>query len=519
MRHIPGQWWGLVVDQSCVILPPSVAPPLIHELWRLLCDGEGLSSIVDWLTDVGETPGDDLSDFGVMARNSEGVHVAFRGPLAVSAETAEGRIIIKENPTGDWSEEIIIGPQSVDIVVEETDLAELWWPLHRGIARVGALRLYDEEEQPGGQVGEPEVAEPEQGLTVLGDEENNNEDEPAQVRVIAPFEVGEDEEIVRFDDLNEEVIAFNPHPSTDSQPIHFDAQPGQTTLMPGDIDLGAIEDGPSSIDDDPELRSTTFYRGFFDGDDAALSDESPIQVEAASQEVEDHDGLTVMGAPLDNEPQGIDDHDGLTVMGNPVEDTPDSVDDDHDGRTVASVDDDDDHDGLTVMGAPSLDSPPPRPPVTAPEPHQPMVLARVCTVCQTPNSTRRVVCRGCQNAISGDAVQIPRPTLGKIRLPEGEIVAIDQPFVIGRRPEAVRFSKEDMPQLIRVDDPHVSATHLRVDLEDWSVVVTNQGRNGTLLRRPGEPDRRFTDQEQVIAQVGDVYCLSSELNVTIVELA
>jgi len=140
-------------------------------------------------------------------------------------------------------------------------------------------------------------------------------------------------------------------------------------------------------------------------------------------------------------------------------------------------------------------------------------------VCRTPNSTRRVTCRSCGAPLTGEAVQIPRPCLGAIKLPSGQVIPIDHPLVIGRKPEATRFSNSDIPILIVVDDPHVSSTHLKVDLEDWSVLVSSLGRNGTILRRQGQPDRRFTEGEQVIAQVGDVYLLSNDLSVTIMELA
>lgn len=187
--------------------------------------------------------------------------------------------------------------------------------------------------------------------------------------------------------------------------------------------------------------------------------------------------------------------------------------DDHDGLTVMGVDDADDHDGMTIMGPVAPTRPPPVPPPT-----QPMVLSRVCPQCGTANSTRRVQCRACLSKLRGDAVQTTRPPLGKVRLPSGDIIPIDHPIVIGRKPEASRFSNVDIPVLVRVEDPHVSSTHLRVDLEDWSVLITNLGRNGTILRREGETDRRFTDGEQVIAQVGDVYCLSADLNLVILEL-
>jgi len=302
---------------------------------------------------------------------------------------------------------------------------------------------------------------------------------------------------------------------------------------------------------DDDLHSTTFYRSYFDDD---VPSEAKPAAKPQADEADDHDGMTVMSIDAleghdgmtvgehdgmtigehdgmtvgehDGVTVGDDDHDGLTMMAVPEDDDHDGLtmmavpqDEDHDGLTMMAVPQDEDHDGLTVMGVPGqaaagFPPPPPPPPDAAP-----LVLARVCANCRTPNSTRRVNCRSCGAPLTGEAVQIPRPCLGTLKLPSGRIIPIDHPLVIGRRPEATRFSNSDIPILVAVDDPHVSSTHLKIDLEDWSVLVTSLGRNGTILKRPGQPDRRFTEGEQVIAQVGDVYVMSNELGVTIMELA
>lgn len=150
--------------------------------------------------------------------------------------------------------------------------------------------------------------------------------------------------------------------------------------------------------------------------------------------------------------------------------------------------------------------------------HSPSVLARVCVSCRTPNPTSRVNCRQCGMNLGGDAVRIPRPALGTLLLPFGDTLPLDRPVLIGRKPHPARFPPGDTPVMVQIDDPHVSGTHLRIDLEDWSVLVTNLGRNTTILRRPGQPDRGLSHAEQVITQVGDTYDLGSGTTVTIQEL-
>ena len=337
---------------------------------------------------------------------------------------------------------------------------------------------------------------------------------------------------------------------------------GETTLMPDD--LGEAGD---SDEEDSELHSTTHYRAYFmdpapgapaagvaggalHGSDPA--DRGSAQVPLSGPGLASGSDLAGTGPVRQSGPGGtglvshfgqagtgptirpdavdagstsppdtpgdLDDHDGHTIL-TARDGYPGGQADDHDGFTVLSAaGPDDDHDGMTVMsqpGGPDPDRLPPPPP----PPAGPVVLARICAGCRTANPTTRVDCRACGAGLFGEARQIPRPVLGRVQLPSGEILPIDHPIVLGRRPEALRFSNSDIPVLRPVDDPHISSVHLRIDLEDWSVLVTSLGRNGTILKRPGEPDRRFAEGEQVLAQAGDVYALTNQLAVAILELA
>jgi len=254
-----------------------------------------------------------------------------------------------------------------------------------------------------------------------------------------------------------------PSPPDDAvDPVHT----GNTTLVADD-----------DADDDASLHSTTFFADMF-ADPVPASD-APVPTPAEATPVEQ------------------DDHDGMTV-------TSFAVEEDHAGQTVFSPD-----------------------PVAAPQPSPlsaapvagPTVLARICQACGTANPTQKVACRACGTPLTGDAIRIPRPPLGTIMLPSHELMAIEHPVVVGRRPEVSRFSTADVPVVVKVDDRHISSTHLKIDLEDWSVLVTNLGLNGTILRRPGQPDRGMGDGETVLAQVDDVYDIGSGAALTIVELA
>jgi hypothetical protein len=262
-----------------------------------------------------------------------------------------------------------------------------------------------------------------------------------------------------------------PSPPAPPAPAASPAEPtGLTTVMPP-TDLAW---GPRPSDGRPESHHTTSYDHLFD-DPTRLS----TAEEAAVRE---------SGPASGSEP-------------------PDEADPDHDGLTVAKV---------TPMGvAPTAALLPAG--VLA----EPAVLARLCPGCGRPNSTLRPACTACGTALTGDPQRIVRPVLGELALSTGERIPLDRPVIIGRKPRAPRFSNQDVPRLVTVDSPQqdISRSHLKIDLEDWSVLVSDLGStNGTVLKRPGQPDRRLQGPEQVVAQAGDVYDLGDGITVQVVSL-
>ena len=76
----------------------------------------------------------------------------------------------------------------------------------------------------------------------------------------------------------------------------------------------------------------------------------------------------------------------------------------------------------------------------------------------------------------------------------GEVVDVDRVVVVGRAPEARRFSPTEQPRLVPVPSPHqeISATHLEIrpgaGADHGSAVVTDLGStNGTVVVQPGLP--------------------------------
>ena len=176
---------------------------------------------------------------------------------------------------------------------------------------------------------------------------------------------------------------------------------------------------------------------------------------------------------------------------------------DHDGETIHLAD---------LLGAAPV---PARAPVpAAAEVGGAAVLSRYCTQGH-PNAPHAVGCRECGSPIVGEPRVGARPALGRLRLVSGETVDLDRSVILGRRPQASRISQGDIPRLVAVGGKEVSRSHLEVRVEDWYVLAVELGsRNGTLLRRPGQPPVRLVENSPVPVRSGDQFDLGEGIVVT-----
>lgn len=135
-----------------------------------------------------------------------------------------------------------------------------------------------------------------------------------------------------------------------------------------------------------------------------------------------------------------------------------------------------------------------------------LVLSRVCTQ-KHANPPHATMCRLCGVPLEGDAVQVRRPAMGSIRLSTGMFFELDRPLVIGRGPRADQADPRNAPRLISLPSPgkEISRSHLRVDLDGWNVLAVDLGStNGTFLRRGGFDDRRLMSGQPQMLTDGDV---------------
>jgi hypothetical protein len=167
-----------------------------------------------------------------------------------------------------------------------------------------------------------------------------------------------------------------------------------------------------------------------------------------------------------------------------------------DAEPGRDADPDDDHDGSTVH----------RPDLASHLRHgtADTVLAVSCGSGHlTPADSK--VCRVCRQPIAPqEPRRMPRPTLGGLRLPTGEVVPLDRGVVLGRKPAPLEAST-DWPHLVHLPSDHtfVSRMHLHIELDGWNGLARDLGsRGGTMLTMPGRNPERMRANEAYVLEPG-----------------
>lgn len=99
----------------------------------------------------------------------------------------------------------------------------------------------------------------------------------------------------------------------------------------------------------------------------------------------------------------------------------------------------------------------------------------------------------------------PTPLFYGFRIGNSQVVLLDAPALVGRRPSAPRIVRDGQPRLVRVQSPtqEVSSTHLELRQVGSTVVATDlHSTNGTRLGVPGHPVRALRPGESVVVSVG-----------------
>lgn len=129
-----------------------------------------------------------------------------------------------------------------------------------------------------------------------------------------------------------------------------------------------------------------------------------------------------------------------------------------------------------------------------------------------------------QHGIPGQppAPAVTARPVAALLLSTGDRIDVDRVIVLGRAPEARRFSSTDKPRLVTVPSPQqeISSTHVEIrpgtGADHGSAVVTDLGStNGTVLAQPGLPAESLRPGIPVQLLPGAVIDLGDGLSITV----
>lgn len=451
-----GEAHGLVWDQGLALVSDEIGVDAAASLWNRCRDGITMGQFLEALAQISGASLLSLPSFVVALDAGSATHMAARGDMVIEFTTSSGIDKIDGVQVTTWLERQVAAVEGIELRSAGIGSPPSR-PLQAGLVPAVALRR-------GSQVGTPaQSGTPSEGhrVTEVMARSDSKVPEPSKATAVPPPSA----------------------PTTHETAIWAAQQPqaGESflsqTALPGDPP-------PVTAQQDPERRAGPSEFEMLWGETSA------VDIDQAAAYLPNPDAPTPKPETVPDPAEAP-----LPVL---------SLDqiDDHDSMTILSVD--------TYAGVPA--SPANEQPVNAGS-----VVAILCPLGHA-NPPHRPGCRICGSPLLGEPQRVPRPPLGWMRTSDGERVDLTTPVVIGRKPTVSRLQGLEMPRLVAVPHGHVSSNHVEIRLEGWNVMAVDlHSRNGTLLRRAGEPPVRLPEQPAMLI-AGDVVDLGHGVQFSFHEL-
>lgn len=431
-----GDWYAVFGARTTLLLPGSERDRVIG-LWALIDDGAGFHAVLDGLLAQGLSA---LPGFVLVGSEEEGTTKVLLRGAGVRAElgNAEETVTLEGAAGATWVERTLAGVTSLSVEVATAEAGAADLPIDQGLVRAAAIA------QPPVGSGSGEEVAAAAGAPMVASRDG---DGPPDAEETGPIDTGS---------IDSGLVDSGPtggydDPLDDPAPTP-DAWPAPS---PGDAPADGPEEQPVGPPPPPFLEpwpEPAEGEGVAGPDDGPLADpHEPPAGPPAGGEAE------TMHVPQPPPPPSFGDLPPPPVPGPwggggfpdtpppPAADEADQPGADHDGFTRSGVE----PDGLHHE-QPGIPGQPPAPGITRP--------------------------------------------VAKLLVSNGDVVEVDRVVLIGRAPEARRFSSSEQPLLVTVPSPmhEISSTHVEVrpgtGADHGAAVVTDMGStNGTLVVQPGLP--------------------------------
>ena len=496
LDYQPGQWRGVVAPGAVALFPSTLDGQMLERIWRTLDDGHGLSGVLEALTAEFGTNLKAIPPFAVAVASGAELRVAVRGAfrIEVSEPGASEPVIVAGDEVTTWNERVVARADGFVVSSDGADASD-WLAIRSGIVlcRAVSFRMDGQagaaapvvavEAAPVVAAAPVEPVVPVPGEQVLPAEPVVPTETiiPQAAPVEAPepdIEAASDaHDVDETDDADDTVDDVEPVEAEDFGPTvtelpddAYDHLWGATVVKSVEQAAVRLDDDESSDEESPSAAPVTPTAA------APASPAEPPAVASFTPPESPKPSSREWTAPP---PTGLIDRvPGFAGVGAAATDwneqsTP--------AAPAAPAPSESDHDGLTV------------------------------TVSEL-EAMRRL-------ETADEAATTGGP--GRIVLATGEVISLDRPVIVGRRPRAQRVQGDVLPHLVTVPSPEqdVSRSHLEVRVEGRHVLVVDlDTTNGSVLHRAGTPPLRLSPGEAVLVLNGDIVDIGDGVTLLFEEL-
>ncbi|TAP44350.1 FHA domain-containing protein [Arthrobacter sp. S39] len=526
-NYVPGTWLGIVRSGTAILLGPGTPPQLVHSLWELLESRPEVHELLHAVTSSFGVSLAGIPPFGIVDFQ-DSLRIFLRGDLDLTVQLAGGPVALHGRDVTTWAERHLTAPEWYRLSVPGGDPAGQSLPLQEGVVLLQALTVGLDggvgaaAAMPvAGQRAAPAIAadpvavtpvvlpSPEHGAsaeTVIGVMDEDDEDLPAREPDAGPAENAASPAEEAVPPAEEEPASNGAVPASE-QTSTYDHLWERTVVR--SIEDAAVRDDPDGlpVDEAPEKPAPAAPELPSAGETPPAV--APLAAAAAAAAAAPAPAPVPAGGLIDSVPWSTGGAIPPVRGSVPAPASGGHDDGDHDGQTIMKSD-------LARMAA----HPAPAAGPGAAGSTGPMVLARVCGQGHA-NPPTHAQCAACGQPLPSDAVQVPRPRLGRMRVSSGELVDLEQSLVIGRQPSVSRVQGGVMPRLVQVASPSgdISRSHVEVRLEGWHVMLCDlKATNGTVLVREGQQPRRLAQNEMAILLDGDIAELGDGISLRFEEI-
>jgi len=475
LNYQPGQWRGVVAPGAVALFPTTLDGDLLERIWRTLDDGHGLSGVLEALTAEFGTNLKAIPPFAVAVASGSELRLAVRGAfrIDVSEPGASEPVTVAGDEVTTWNERVVSAAEGFVVSSEGADSSD-WFAIRSGIVLCRAVSF-----RMAGQAGAVASAVPVVAVDAAPAPQPAPQ-LPAPAAAVAPPAVEQalpaetivpdaTPVVVPEPEPAPEPAADDPDDTVDEvEPIEADDFGPTVTELPDDAYdhlwgatvVKSVEEAAVRLDDDESVD-----------DESASAPASPTAAPAPAPAPAASFTPPVEAPKVSSKewtappPTGLIDRvPGFAGVGAAA---PSWSEPSTPVASPAAAASESDHDGLTV------------------------------TVSEL-EAMRRL-------ESADEAANTGGP--GRIVLATGDVVTLDRPVIVGRRPRAQRVQGDVLPHLVTVPSPEqdVSRSHLEVRVEGRHVLVVDlDTTNGSVLHREGTPPLRLSPGEAVLVLNGDI---------------